>query len=66
MAIAKVIEVIAESEKSWEVAAQKAVDEAGNTVRGIKHVYIKEMTGIVENGKVTKYRVNANLTFVVE
>ena len=66
MSIAKVIEVIAESDKSWEDAAEKAVVEAGSSVRGIKHVYIKEMTGVVKDGKITKYRVNANLTFVVE
>ena len=66
MAIAKVIEVIAESNKSWEDAAQKAIDDAGKSVRGIKHLYVKEMKAEVVDGKITTYRLNANLTFVVE
>jgi flavin-binding protein dodecin len=66
MPIAKVIEVIAESEKDWTDAAQQAVDEAGKSVRGIRHLYVKEMKAEVVNGKITKYRLNANLTFVVE
>ena len=66
MAIAKVIEVIAESEKSWEDAAQKAIDEAGQSVRGIRHLYVKEMKAEVVDGKIANYRLNANLTFVVE
>ena len=64
MAIHKVIEVISQSEKSWEDAAQKAVTEASETVRNIKSIYIKEMR--VENNKIIQYRVIANITFEVE
>ena len=66
MAIHKVIEVISQSEKSWEDAAQKAVTEASETVRNIKSIYIKEMLGVVENNKIVQYRVIANITFEVE
>ena len=41
MAIHKVIEVIAQSSKSWEDAAQSAVKDAGKTVKGIKSIWIK-------------------------
>ena len=66
MAIAKVIEVIAESDKGWEDAAENAVKEASKTVRGVKHLYAKEMTAVVKDDKIVKYRLNANLTFVVD
>jgi flavin-binding protein dodecin len=66
MAIAKVIEVIAESDTSWEEAAQAAVADAGQSVRGIKHLYVKNMSAEVSGDKIVKYRLNANLTFVVE
>ena len=66
MAIAKVIEVIAESETSWEEAAETAVAEASQSVRGIKHLYVKNMTAEVSGDRIVKYRINANLTFVVE
>jgi len=66
MAIAKVIEVIAESETSWEEAAEAAVVEASQSIRGIKHLYVKNLSAEVSGDRIVKYRLNANLTFVVE
>jgi flavin-binding protein dodecin len=65
MAIAKVLEVLAEGH-SIEAAIQAAVSEAAETVRGIKHVYVEGVQAIVEDNEVVKYRINAKLTFVVE
>lgn len=65
MSIAKVIEVLAEGD-SIEAAVQNAVADASETVRNIRHVYMKEFQAIVENNKVTKYRINTKITFVVE
>jgi flavin-binding protein dodecin len=65
MAIAKVIEVLAEG-KTIEEAIQTAVDEASETVRQIKQVYVQEIQALVDHNKVTRYRVNAKVTFVVE
>ncbi|CAN5863401.1 hypothetical protein BH20GEM1_BH20GEM1_15200 [soil metagenome] len=65
MSVHKVIEVLAQSTEGWEDAARKAVAEASETVKGIKSVYVKEMQGIVENGTITAYRVNAKITFEV-
>ncbi len=66
MAVVKVIEILAESEKSWEDATQVAVDEAAKTVHNIKSVYIENMQAIVENNQVVSYRVDAKISFVVE
>ncbi|MFA7650918.1 MAG: dodecin family protein [Synergistaceae bacterium] len=66
MAIVKIIEVLAESSESWEAAAQAAVTEAAKTVHNIENVYIKHMQAIVEGDKITKYRVNAKISFVVK
>lgn len=65
MAVVKVIEVLAESEKSWEDAAQKALDEASKTVKNIESIYVKEMQAVVENNQIVGYRVNAKISFVV-
>ena len=65
MSVHTVIEVLAQSSEGWEDAARKAVAEAGETVKGIKSVYVKEMQGVVENGKITAYRVNTKITFEV-
>jgi flavin-binding protein dodecin len=66
MAIHKVIEVIAQSDTSWEDAAQAAVKDAGKTVKNIKSIWIKNHEGIVQKNKVVAYRVNALITFEVE
>ena len=66
MAIHKVIEVIAQSEKSWEDAAQSAVKDAGKTVKNIKTIWIKNAEGIVQKNKIVAFRVNAHITFEVE
>lgn len=64
--IVKVIEVMSESAKSWEDAAQNVVSEASKSLRNIRSVYVKEFTAAVENDKVVGYRVNAKVTFEME
>jgi flavin-binding protein dodecin len=66
MAIHKVIEVLSQSEKSWEDAAQRAVKDAAKSVRRIKSIYVKNLEGIVKDDKIVEYRVNANITFELE
>jgi dodecin len=66
MTMLKVVEILAQSEKSWEDAAQLAVQEAAKTVRNIKSVYIKEMEATVDNDRINYYRVNAKISFAIE
>ena len=66
MAVVKVVELMGESEKSWEDATQKVVDEASKTIDNIKGVYIKDFTVVVDDKKITKYRVTAKLSFEVK
>lgn len=65
MAVAKVIEILAQSEKGWEDAANLALQEAAKTVNNIKTIYIKDLQAVVENNKITQYRVNAKISFLV-
>ncbi|HEY5547075.1 MAG TPA: dodecin family protein [Gemmatimonadaceae bacterium] len=64
--IAKVIEVIAESDKSWDDAVKNALSEAARTVDDIKEVWVSGMKAIVENNKVVRYRITAKITFVLK
>ena len=64
--IAKVIEVIAESDKSWDDAVKNALSEAARTVDDIKEIWISSMKAIVENNKVVRYRLTAKITFVLK
>ena len=66
MSMVKVIEVIAESKKSWDAAAENAVKEASRSVRNIKSLYVQEMQAVVEDGKISKHRLNAKITFVLD
>ncbi len=66
MAIVKVIEVLAQSEKSWEDAAHVALREAAKTIRNIKSIYVDQMQAKVENNKITEYRINAKISFIIE
>jgi len=66
MSVVKVIEILAQSEKSWEDAAQIAVTAASQSVRNIKSLYIDGMQAMVEDNKIVEYRVNAKISFVVE
>ncbi|MFL0354171.1 dodecin family protein [Xanthomarina sp. GH4-25] len=66
MAVLKVIEVLSNSDKSWEDATRKAVKEASKTVKNIKSVYVKEQSAIVNGDQVTEFRVNIKLTFEVK
>jgi flavin-binding protein dodecin len=62
MAIVKVIEVIASSEKSIEDAVQNAVQEVSKTVRNIDSVYVKDIKAHVKNGKISTYGVICNVS----
>ena len=64
--IVKVLEVIAQSDKSFDDAAQQAVREAAKSVRGIKSIWIDNFSGVVEGDRIVEYRVNAKLSFMVE
>ncbi len=65
MAVLKVIEVLSNSEKSWEDATKKAVKHAAKSVKNIRSVYIQEQQAVVKDQEVTEFRVNLKITFEV-
>jgi len=64
--IVKVIEVLAQSEKSWEDAAASAVKAASKSVDGIKGINITNMSAKVDGDKIVKYRINAKISFLIK
>ena len=52
MTTLKVIEVLSQSDKSWEDAAQTAVAQANNTLRNVRSIYIENMEATVDHGKI--------------
>jgi dodecin len=65
--VAKIVEIVGTSDKSWEAAALVAIEEARKTIRGIRGIKIKDMTARVEpdTGRVVEYRTSVNLSFGV-
>ena len=64
--VVKVIEVLGQSEESWEAAAQGVVNEACKTMRNKPSIYAKEFEGSVENARIPQFRINAKVTFDLE
>jgi flavin-binding protein dodecin len=65
MAVMKVIEVLANSEKSWEEATKIAVKQAAKSVKNIKSVFVLSQSAVVNGDDVTEFRVNLKITFEV-
>ncbi len=66
MAVMKVIEILANSEKSWEDATKKAIKQASKSVKGIKSAFVQSQSVVVNNDQVTEFRVNLKVTFEVK
>lgn len=65
MSVLKVIEVLANSNTSWEDATRKAVQHASKTVKNIKSVYVNEQSCMIKDNDVSEFRVNVKITFEV-
>jgi flavin-binding protein dodecin len=66
MSVGKVIELIGSSKVSFDDAAKNALKEAAKTVREIKEIWVQNFSAKVEDGKITEYRANVKITFLVE
>jgi dodecin len=65
MSVAKVIEIIASSKKSFEDAVAQGVARASETIGGVTGVWVKDQKATVSGGKITEYRVVMKVTFVL-
>ena len=66
MSIARVTELSATSETSFEDAINQAVARATKTLRGVEGAWVKDMNVLVEDGSIKGYKVNVEITFVLE
>jgi flavin-binding protein dodecin len=64
--IAKVIELVAQSDKSFDDAVRSAVKEAAKTLTGIKSVWVDNFSAKVEGDRITTFRVNCKISFLVK
>jgi flavin-binding protein dodecin len=65
MSIAKVTEISATSTKSFDDAVRQGIERASKTLEGIQGAWVKEQQVRVEGNKITEFRVNLKITFVL-
>jgi len=65
MSVAKVIEITAESKEGFAEAVREGIARASKTVDNIQNAWVKEQKVVVENDKVTAYRVDLKITFLL-
>ena len=66
MSVLKVVEILGDSSKSWEDATAKAVKKASKSIRDIRSAFVQSQSVTVKDGKVSSYRVNLKITFLVK
>jgi len=66
MSVAKVTEVIASSEKSFDDAIKKGIARANKTLKGVQGAWIKDQKISITDGKPSEYRVAMMITFVLK
>ncbi|MDB4223479.1 dodecin family protein [Granulosicoccus sp.] len=66
MSVAKVTEIIASSSKGFDDALEQGVKRADKTLKNIKSVWVKDQKAIVDDGKITEYRVTMKVSFVLK
>lgn len=66
MSVARVTEISATSSESFEAAIQEAIGRANQTLRNIQGAWVKDMNVSIEDGNIKGYRVNLEVTFVLE
>lgn len=66
MSVARVTEIIASSDKSFEDAVERGMARANKTLKNVKGAWVEGMKVDCEDGKITDYRVVLKVTFVLE
>jgi dodecin len=66
MTIARVTELSATSDQSFEDAVNIGVKRATSTLRNVESAWVKDQNVMIENGNITGYKVNIAITFVLE
>ena len=66
MAVLKQLEILANSNTSWEDATKKAIRKASQSVKGIRSANVQNQSVVVKDGEVTEFRINLKVAFEVE
>jgi flavin-binding protein dodecin len=65
MSVARVTEITASSKKSFEDAIEKGIARASKTLKNVEGAWIQDQKIVVTDGKISAYRVNMKVTFIL-
>ncbi|MFI0848240.1 dodecin family protein [Mesorhizobium sp. IMUNJ 23232] len=65
MSVARVTEITASSNKSFQDAIEQGIERASKTLKNVEGAWIQDQKIVVENGKIVAYRVNMKVTFIL-
>jgi flavin-binding protein dodecin len=66
MSVARVTEIISSFSKSFDDAVENGVERASKTLKNVKSAWVQDQNVVVDNGKITEYRVVLKVTFILE
>ncbi len=66
MSVARVTEISAVSEQSFEDAINQGINRATSTLRHVEGCHVKDMNILIENGNISGYKVNLEVVFVLD
>jgi len=66
MSVARVTEISAASPESFEAAVREGIERANKTLRNVQGAWVKDMNVFIEDGQIQAYKVNLEVTFVLE
>lgn len=65
MSVARVTEIVATSEKSFDDAVRVGIERANKTLENVKGAWVKDQKVVVEDGQIKEFRVTMKITFVL-
>jgi len=66
MSVARVIEISSTSNQSFEDAIRQGIERANKTLRNVEGAWIKEQNVMIRDGQIVGYKVNMQVTFVLD
>jgi flavin-binding protein dodecin len=65
MSVARVTEIISSSKRGFEDAIEKGIARAVKTLKNVEGAWVKQQKVVVKNGKISEYRVDLKVTFIL-
>ncbi len=66
MSIARITEISSSSTKSFDHAIEEGIERAAKTIRNIEGAWVKDQKLVIKDNKISEYRVNMKISFILD